>query len=128
MKFIEFIFRFLREFVELEPGRYKTLHDEAESWYSKMKEKVTSDPNNKFAKILQLNEMWYVQVGLIIFFLFAVKYFRAWLNRPVSSDPDDDDDDDGDESISITKEALSALQRKASASGQPQPLFKVGAN
>jgi hypothetical protein len=108
MNFLEFIFKLLWQFITFEDGRWAELKEKAFAWRNKV-EKEANDPElleeNKlwYHKLIPHDNEWYVQLGLAVFFLFAVKTVRTWLLTDGSLDSDDDDDDDDSDEMPLHK-------------------------
>jgi hypothetical protein len=93
MKVLEYIFKLLLQFIQFEGGRYEELKRKAELWYETEQKKEGS----KWAKLINLNEQWYIQVLLAVFFVVSVKSIRNWILSAPKQDADEDEDDDDDD-------------------------------
>jgi len=82
---LEFIFMLLQRYASIPPQKVEYLRSQAFQWYQS---KEVED--NKIAKyIKEKGEMWYVQLGLAVLFIFAVRWVHDFMN-PSASDDDRD--------------------------------------
>lgn len=73
---LEFIFTLIERYVPVTPGRFEALKQKAKEWY--VSEEAKSSAIGKF--VVEKGEIWYVQIGLAIFYLFAAQSFRDMMN------------------------------------------------
>jgi hypothetical protein len=81
MNLVEFIFEIIKRFVHIDERKLKRLEGDGEKWYDEnITSKVDEQTSNPVFKLLrQYGEEWYVQTGLAVFFLFAVRWVSDFM-------------------------------------------------
>ena len=86
MNFIELIFAILKRFVPISSERKDQLEVDALAWY-KDKVKMANEDSPAFLKMLkEKGELWYIQVGLAISYIFLVKEIKSYMSAPIEEE------------------------------------------
>ena len=105
MNLIELLFKLLARFIDMEPGKMSELKDKAAQWQN--------DPNKApwLQKLIQYQNLWYVQVALCFVFIFSVRSISRWMTADSKPTEDDDNGEDDEEEEAMIEEFLQ--RRKA---------------
>lgn len=103
---IEFLFKLIARFIDMEEGRITLLREQAAAWITKNRDHKVWGP------VIKYGDEWYVQVLLCIVFVISVKAIGRWM---VSSDNPQEDDEDTDEDAEFQE----FLRTKRAASSAP---------
>tara|TARA_Y100000588_G_C14174044_1_gene890505 strand:- start:872 stop:1129 length:258 start_codon:yes stop_codon:yes gene_type:complete len=82
---IEFIFALLERFVPISPTKIEQLNAEGKDWWKKMVDQ-NENPTGLLVPIKKHSNEWYVQSGLAVLFIFAVKSVSNWMNGDSDQD------------------------------------------
>jgi hypothetical protein len=88
MNFIEFLFKLIRQFVPLDERKEIRLQNEATEWYNSQLEEESKNP---LAKVIQSHgEKWYIQTGLAVLYIFAVRWVAEFMSGASGNDQYED--------------------------------------
>jgi hypothetical protein len=108
MNFIELLFKLMARFIDMEQGRLGELKLSADRWIAEQKES-----KGYMSKLVEYQNLWYVQIILCFVFLFMVKSIARWMiSDNTRSNDDDDDDIDEDEDDSDEEDYKDYLREK----------------
>lgn len=84
---LEFLFMLLQKYASVSPQRLTVLEQQAKEWYGSK----TAEENRIAKWIKEKGELWYIQLGLSVLFIFAVRWVHDFMNPT----PERHDEKDG---------------------------------
>jgi hypothetical protein len=84
---LEFLFALIENYVPVNPGRFEALKSQAKLWYyggtddEGNRKEAEADQSRVGQFIKTKGEIWYFQIGLAFFYLFAAKSLHDLINE-----------------------------------------------